>query len=25
MTFESGRTYTLEDFEAKFSSEIEVE
>lgn len=25
MTFESGRTYTLEDFEAKFTNEIEVE
>ena len=25
MTFESGRTYNLEDFEAKFTSEIEVE
>ena len=25
MTFESGRTYTLEDFEAKLRSEIEVE
>ena len=25
MTFESGRTYTLEDFEAKLTTEIEVE